>query len=115
MNRGDIVLVQLPRPAGQPGSEQYGLRPAIIVHAGGVVAGQRMVMIVPMTSQMSAVGFPGSFRILPTSSNGLTVESVVLTSQLRAIDQGRIQNVIGKLSADDMVRLESEIRSLLAL
>lgn len=115
MDRGDIVRVQLPRPAGQSGSEQYGIRPAIIVQAGGVVASRRMVMIVPMTSQMSAARFPGSFRILPTSSNGLAVESVVLTSQLRAIDQSRIQDVIGKLSTGDMATLESEIRSLLAL
>lgn len=115
MNRGDIVLVRLPKPLGQPGSEQYGLRPAIVAQADGFAACLRTVMIVPMTSQLTAVRFPGTFLISPTSSNGLAVQSAVLTSQLRAIDLGRVQKVIGKLSNDEMSKLESEIRNLLAL
>ncbi|HBO43968.1 MAG TPA: PemK family transcriptional regulator [Planctomycetaceae bacterium] len=115
MNRGDVVRVQLPKPVGQPGSEQYGVRPAIVIQADRVTAGLRTVMIVPMTSQLAAVRFPGTFCILPEPSNGLTVESAVLTSQLRAIDRGRIQDVIGTLSPGDMATLEKEIRRLLAL
>lgn len=32
MNFGDVVLVELPRPAGQSGREQFGLRPGRLHH-----------------------------------------------------------------------------------
>lgn len=115
MNRGNVVRVQLPRPAGQSGSEQYGLRPAIVVQSDKISAGSSVVMIVPMTSNLAAARFPGAFVISPTQLNGLTTDSVVLTNQLRAIDRQRIQEVIGRLTAEEMASLESRIRNLLGL
>lgn len=31
MRRGEVVRVELPRPAGTTGREQFGVRPAIII------------------------------------------------------------------------------------
>jgi len=115
MTRGDIVRVQLPRPAGPSGTEQFGTRPAIVAQDDAASKSLSTTMIVPLTSRLEATRFPGSFRILPTQTNGLAVESVVLTHQLRAIDRGRIQEVIGRLTDDDRAILESEMRALLSL
>lgn len=115
MNRGDIVLVQLPRPAGQSGREQFGTRPAIIVQSDTASTNLSTVLLVPLTSRPGAARFPGSFTVPATDTNGLDVESVVLTHQLRAIDRRRVQQVLGRLARDHMARLESEIRSLLGL
>jgi len=115
MNRGDIVRVQLPRPAGPSGTEQFGARPAVVVQTEENIANLSTVLIVPLTSNLGAARFPGSFTVSPTGTNGLEVESVVLTHQLRAIDQRRIQRVIGRLADDQMAMLESEIRRLLGL
>jgi len=73
------------------------------------------VLIVPLTSRLSAAQFQGSFTVVPTDANGLDVESVVLTHQLRAIDRCRIQHVIGSLGTDQMATLEAELRRLLGL
>ena len=115
MNRGDIVRVQLPPPAGPSGSEQFGTRPAIVVQDRGISANLSTIVIVPLTSRLSATRFAGSFTVSPTDTNGLSVESVVLTHQLRAIDQARIEEVIGRLADSQMARLETELRALLDL
>jgi mRNA interferase MazF len=115
MNRGDIVRVRLPPPAGPSGREQFGARPAIVLQTKKASASLSTVVIVPLTSRLSATRFVGSFTVSPTETNGLSVESVILTHQLRAIDQGRIEKVIGRLADDQMARLEAELRALLGL
>ncbi|MCL4191072.1 MAG: type II toxin-antitoxin system PemK/MazF family toxin [Thermoguttaceae bacterium] len=115
MKRGDIVLVKLPPPAGPPGREQFGDRPAIVVQEDPLNANLSTVLIVPLTSRLSAAHLPGSFTVSPTHTNGLDVKSVVLSHQLRAIDRRRIQRVIGSLDADAMATLEAEMRRLLGL
>jgi len=115
MNRGDIVRVQLPRPAGRPGREQFGTRPAVVLQDEKKFANLSTVLIVPLTSNLSAAHFPGAFTVLPTPTNGLSVESVVLTHQLRVIDRHRIQQVIGQLDDDHLATLESQVRVFLRL
>jgi mRNA interferase MazF len=116
MNRGDVVRVELPEPKGAPGHEQFGLRPAIIVQIdnpdGANIA---TTIVVPLTSNPSAIRFPGSVLLKATPSNGLTVDSVALIAQVRAIDRGRIKAAIGKLSSDDIAVLENNLRLILGL
>ena len=115
MNRGDVVRVQLPPPTGPSGREQYGARPAIIIQADHAIANLFTAVIVPLTSRLIASRFVGSFIISPSSTNGLDVESVVLTHQVRAIDKRRIEKVIGRISDAEMTTLETELRGLLGL
>ena len=115
MHRGEVVQVQLPRPAGRAGHEQFGSRPAIVVQEIAASANLATIVVVPLTSQLSATRFVGSFTVSPTETNGLSVESVVLTHQVRAIDQRRIEKVIGTLSDEQMAQLDAELRGLLGL
>ena len=116
MDRGDVVRVQLPRPAGPSGREQFGTRPAVVVQDEKKShASLSTVVVVPLTSQLYAARFPGSFVVAPSARNGLRTDSVVLTHQVRAIDRRRIEAVIGKLEDGDMTTLDAELRSLLRL
>ena len=115
MNRGDVVRVQLPRPAGSPGREQFGTRPAVIVDSQSEKANLQTIVVVPMTSNLSAMRFPGSFQVFSSALNGRSVDSVVLTHQVRAIDKNRIEATLGRLSDTDMRRLEGHLRELLDL
>lgn len=90
MRFGDVVLVELPRPSGPPGREQFGARPAIVVHADNARANLSTLVIVPLTSQAKALSFQGSYLVKPSKENGLAEESVVLSHQIRAIDTKRI-------------------------
>ena len=115
MKRGDIVRVDLPRPVGAPGREQFGLRPAIVVQDEPGLSVLSTVLVIPMTSNLLAEKFIGSFRVSPSSTNGLTVESIAMTQQVRAIDRSRIQSVIGYLSPDELKHVDRELRRLLKL
>jgi mRNA interferase MazF len=114
MERGDIVRVRLPLPQS-PGREQFGTRPAVIVEGVALMANQSTVVVVPLTSQQKALRFPGAFSVQPTAANGLTVPSVMLTNQVRAVDMHRIEAVIGKLDASSLERLAVELRKILCL
>jgi len=115
MARGDIVTVDLPVPSHQAGHEQVGRRPAIVVQTDVTDASLPTTMIVPLTSKLSAMRFPYTFRVDPSPQNGLTRPSVLLVFQLRAIDRKRLGVNIGCLEQHYMEQLESEIRHLLGL
>ena len=115
MHRGDVIRVQLPRPAGRPGREQFGTRPAIVVQQSAATANLSTVVVVPLTSNRSAERLSGSLLVHPSDTNGLTVISVALTQQIRAIDKSRVEAVIGKLSPEEMGNVETALRHLLSL
>jgi mRNA interferase MazF len=115
MQRGDVVLVDLPTAPGAPGHEQDGRRPALIVQSSLSLGATSVVMIVPFTSKLSALRFPHTVRVATTPSNGLSCESVALVLQLRAIDAGRIQKTLGTIDNSDLVKIESEMHNLLAI
>ena len=115
MRRGDIVLVELPRPLGSAGREQFGYRPAVVLQDTAAVASPATLVIVPLTSNAGAAQFPGAFAISPTATNGLSVRSVVMTNQVRAIDIRRIDRVLGQMASADMATLESNLRLVLRL
>jgi mRNA interferase MazF len=115
MERGDVVRVDLPAPAGPPGKEQFGERPAAVLQVAVATANLSTVVVVPFTSNRQALRFSGSVLVSQTATNGLSVDSVALVSQVRAIDKKRVRRVDGKLAAADMVNIEKGIRELLGL
>ena len=94
MNIGDIYTVEIPPGDGH---EQAGTRPAIIVQAPRFENQLPTVLILPLTSQLAAQALPGTFLIYPDPDNGLTVTSVALVFQLRAIDKRRLKYIIGQM------------------
>lgn len=115
MKRGDIVLVNLPQTADGAGHEQVGTRPALIVHDDATSETLSVVMIVPFTSNLKAQRFPHTVIVQPSKQNGLTVQSVLLVFQLRAIDKQRVTRVVGHLENDLIEKVNQEMRDLLDL
>ncbi|MBF0228398.1 MAG: type II toxin-antitoxin system PemK/MazF family toxin [Desulfamplus sp.] len=104
MARGDVILIKLPATDGK---EQSGQRPAIAIQAD--MTGEPMLMVVPVTSNLNALRFAFSVRIEPSLENGLTLPSVVMVFQMRAIDKDRIMRKIGTISQSDMTRIDEAI------
>lgn len=77
------------------------------------MAGEPMLVIAPITSSLAALRFSFSVRIEPTAENGLSVASVVMIFQMRAIDKTRIIRKIGQVSAEDLERIDTEIWGML--
>lgn len=62
-------------------------------------------MIIPITSSLSALRFSFTVKIEPSNLNGLTLSSVVMVFQIRAIDRKRIIKKIGDLKSKYLNRL----------
>ena len=114
LKRGDVVYVELPATK-MPGHEQLGLRPAVVLQSDPYASPATTVVVIPATSKVAASRFAYSVRVDPDGSNGLTFATVFLVSQVRAIDQGRVQSVIGELSLDHMRLISDELAKLLGL
>ncbi len=69
MKRGEIWTVALPATTGH---EQSGQRPCLVIQ--DALYGQRspLVLVVPLTSQLGTLRFPGTVQIEPTPQNGLS-------------------------------------------
>jgi mRNA interferase MazF len=108
MARGDVLLISLPVSDGR---EQSGRRPAVAVQTD--VAGEPMLMVAPITSNLNALRFAFTVKIEPSEENGLTQTSIVMVFQMRAIDKTRIIKTIGKLSDEDLAQVDAEIWKML--
>jgi mRNA interferase MazF len=108
MARGDVLLVSLP-PSDR--REQSGRRPALAVQTNQ--AGEPMLMVAPVTSNLAALRFAYSVPVDPSPENGLKAPSVVMVFQMRAIDKARIIRRIGQLSETDMASIDAEIWKML--
>ncbi len=108
MARGDVLLINLPMSDGR---EQSGRRPAVAIQTD--VSGEPMLMIAPITSNLNALRFKFSVQIEPSDENGLNQISIIMIFQMRSIDKTRIVKKIGKLSDDDLAKVDAEIWQML--
>jgi mRNA-degrading endonuclease toxin of MazEF toxin-antitoxin module len=94
------------------GHAQKGRRPAIIFQTQKVSTRVPTVLIVPLTSQLDALRFPGTVFVEPDADNGLRRASVALAFQLTAIDQRYLRDRAGKVSRSVINELFSALDEL---
>lgn len=96
-------------PACRLNYEQEGFRPAIIL----ADTKSSVVIIIPCTSNIQALRFPYTLRLLRTRENGLDADSIVLVLQLRAIDKRRLVQKIGRLGESDSNEIDKMLARLI--
>lgn len=109
MARGDVLLINLPTSDGR---EQSGRRPAVALQTDAA-AGEPMLMVAPITSNLNALRFAFSVKIESSEENGLTQTSIVMIFQMRAMDKNRVIKKIGQLSREDLEKVDVEIWRML--
>lgn len=109
LRRGDIWLINF-NPA--QGSEQRGIRPALIIQndVGNEVS---PVTIVAAISSVTKT-YPINVEIKPTES-GLEKDSVVKLNQIRTIDKKRLIKRLGRLDSSKMKAVNSALTLSLGL
>ena len=109
LRRGDIWLVNF-NPA--QGSEQRGIRPALIIQndVGNEVS---PVTIVAAISSVTKT-YPINVEIKPSES-GLEKDSVVKLNQIRTIDKKRLIKRLGRLDSFKMKAVNSALMLSLGL
>ena len=87
VSRGDVVLCDLNPVIG---TEQAGIRPAVILQIDRANAVSPHTIIAPFTTRIRRALLP-SHVLIAAGNGGLRQDSVVLCEQIRAIDKRRIQ------------------------
>src|SRR5688500_7828 len=103
---GEIWNVSLAVPHGEPESDGAS---AIVVQDAAYGRGSPMVLVVPITEDSSAIGFPGTVALDPEGGENVPGSAIGMVFQLRAIDRTRFLNKIGSVSEDSLNEIMLEI------
>ena len=74
-----------------------------------------IVAIIPLTSVKNALKYEGSLEIFKSDLNGLDVDSIALTYQIKIIDIRFLESKIGELDKNNLELIDNKIRGFLEL
>ena len=100
MTIGDVYWLDLP---GGAGHAQAGRRPGIVVQVTAASTQLPTVLIVPFTTQLDTLRFPGAVLVEPDADNGLRRSSVALVFQISVMDRRFLGVRLGRVS-DEIVQ-----------
>ena len=96
------------------GTEQAGVRPAVVVQIDRANAASPHTIVVPFTTRIRQA-LLASHSVVKSGHGGLSQDSVALCEQVRVIDKRRIVRQLGKLNRNELVGLEKALRVILGL
>jgi mRNA interferase MazF len=111
VKRGDIWLVDL-NPVR--GSEQWGIRPCLIISNDVTNEFAPTVCVVPFTSNLAGRRFPINV-VLTRNDTGLKVDSLLLCGQIRTVAKERLLRKLSTLRAERLPEVEKALRLYLGL
>lgn len=111
ISRGDVVLCDLNPVIG---TEQSGIRPAVILQIDIANEKSPHTIIAPFTTRIRNV-LLSSHVFVPASVGGLSSDSVLLCEQLRVIDRRRIVKTLGALPLKTIKDVEKALRIIIGL
>jgi mRNA interferase MazF len=111
VSRGDVVRVELDPTRG---SELRKTRPCVVVQRDAANRGGRTTIVCPLTD---ASGKRASSLFVPVAAGvgGTTKDSLVVCSQIRAVDRVRITTKLGELPPAVMQQVSAGLRAILDL
>jgi mRNA interferase MazF len=109
--RGDVYLVAFDPTRG---AEIQKTRPALIVQNDIDNRYSPITITLPITSRFDAKLYPTEVP-LPAGEGGLTVASVALANQIRAVDKHRLVRRLGKVGAETMREVERALQLALGM
>jgi mRNA interferase MazF len=111
VKRGEVYLADL---SPVKGSEQGGTRPVLIIQNDIGNRFSPTVIIAAITAKISKAKLPTHIEI-DKDEVGLIKDSVILLEQIRTIDKKRLDNKIGSLEENTMVKVNKAIEISLGL
>ena len=97
------------------GAEQQGTRPALIIQNDRGNSSPSYPLTIVASMSRTERELPLHVRITPSPENGLTDFTDVKCEQLMTISKDRLLTRIGRLSDQDLARVEAALRRALSL
>lgn len=92
----DVVLVDF--GSNPIGSEQGGVRPAVVIQNNIGNKFSPTTIVLPLTSRLKHLNQPTHVLLVKDDDNGLEVDSVVLAEAIRQISKKRILQFLGRVT-----------------
>jgi mRNA interferase MazF len=102
IKRGEVWLANLNPTRG---SEQAGIRPALIFQNDLINRYTTTVLAIPFTTNLRRASLP-SCVLVTKGEGGLTSDSVALCHQLRVLDKTRLHKKLGEVSQETITAIE---------
>jgi len=97
------------------GSEQAGRRPVVVVSRDALNKFSSVVVICSITDAANKKKIYPSHVRVQRGYGGLTMESIVVTEQVRAISKTRLRNRLGNFNRETMASIENALKITLDL
>jgi mRNA interferase MazF len=110
--RGDVFKANL-EPV--QGSEQGGTRPVVVVSRDALNKFSPNVVICSITEAANKKKIYPSHVRVPAGTGGLTLDSIVVCEQVRAISKTRLTSQYGKFDKNVMTSIEAALKITLDL
>lgn len=108
MKQGEIWFTDL-NPV--KGSEQAGYRPVIIISGNLLNVHAKVVVCVPLTTQIK--NYHGNLVLDPSPTNGLSSRSEALTLHVRSIAKDRLIVRVGSISKTELKQIHTCLNEIL--
>jgi mRNA interferase MazF len=107
VKRGDVVLMVAPGDLGKP-------RPGVVVQSDELGDSTSTVLICPMSSDIQTS--PRLRPVVePSATNGLRIQSQIMTEKLMPVRRDRIRRVLGSLDPLSVDQLDRALLVVLGL
>ena len=111
VRRGNIFLVDLNPVVG---TEQAGIRPALVIQIDRANVSSPHTIIIPLTTKIREAILPSHVKI-PAGVGGLEEDSVLLCEQIRVIDKRRLLRKTGDVGEGDLLKVAVALKLILGL
>lgn len=112
VQRGDVYRANL---TPTEGPEQDGVRPVLIVSRDAINRSSPLVVVIPLTDAANKTKTYPSHVRFKAGSAGLTMDSIALCEQVRAISKTRLKLKLGTLIRAEMTSIEAALKITLDL
>ena len=110
--RGDVFMANL-EPS--EGSEQGGTRPVVVVSRDALNKFAPIVVVCSITDATNKRKIYPSHVRVSAGVGGLTIDSIVICEQVRAISKTRLRRQLGKFDRPIMTSIEAALKITLDL
>jgi len=110
--RGDVFMANL-EPV--QGSEQGGTRPIVVISRDALNQFSPVIVVCSITDAANKKKFYPSHVKVTAGVGGLTLDSIVVCEQVRAISKNRLRRQIGKFDRQVMASIDTALKITLDL
>lgn len=110
--RGDVFKADL---EPHEGSEQGGARPVVVISRDALNSASPVVVVVPITDAANKRKIYPSHVRVAAGKGGLTMDSVIICEQVRAISKTRLRHLMGKFDKAILTSIEAALKITLDL